>query len=110
MSEEARKYLLDILECIGFIQEQTAHIKTFDDYANNKLVKAAAERKLEIIGEALGKALKIKPDLPVSHKQNIIGMRNRIIHAYDEVDDAMVWEVIAKYLPVLKEEVERLMK
>ncbi len=59
MSEEIRKYLLDILECVRFISEQTAGIKAFEDYRNNKLVKAAVERKLEIIGEALGKALKI---------------------------------------------------
>ncbi len=110
MSEEIKKYLLDIRECVLFIQEQTTGIKTFEGYTGNKLVKAAVERKLEIIGEALGKALKINADLSISHKQNIIGMRNRIIHAYDEVDDAMVWEVMNKYLPALKEEVEKLLQ
>ena len=37
-------------------------------------------------------------------------MRNRIIHAYDAVDDVLIWEVIKKHLPVLKKEVEQLLQ
>lgn len=109
MNEEVKKYLFDILECIQFIKEQTGSTKTFEEYRSNKLVKAAVERKLEIIGEALRKALKINPNLPISNKQNIIGMRNRIIHAYDDVDDVMIWEVVTKYLSILQSEVDKLL-
>lgn len=34
-------------------------------------------------------------------------MRNRLIHAYDNVDDRIVWEVIRKDLPKLKAEAEQ---
>lgn len=37
-------------------------------------------------------------------------MRNKLIHGYDEVEDTVVWNVIVKYLPQLKEEVEILLK
>ena len=32
----------------------------------------------------------------------IVGMRNRLIHSYDNVDDKIVWEVVRKHLPELK--------
>jgi len=35
---------------------------------------------------------------------------NRIIHAYDAVDDNMIWEIVVKHLPLLKKEVEALLK
>ena len=32
---------------------------------------------------------------------NIIGMRNRIIHGYDTVDDDIVWDAIENHIPDL---------
>jgi len=31
----------------------------------------------------------------------IIGMRNRIIHGYDSVDDAIVWDAVKNHIPAL---------
>jgi uncharacterized protein with HEPN domain len=73
------------------------------------LLKAAVERKLEIIGEALNKCKKYFPDIPITNKEKIISTRNRIIHAYDAVDDIMMWEIVINHLPKLKSEVEQLL-
>jgi uncharacterized protein with HEPN domain len=44
------------------------------------------------------------PELP-----RIVAFRNRIIHGYDSVDDATVWGVIEKHLPLLVAQAERLL-
>jgi uncharacterized protein with HEPN domain len=67
------------------------------------------ERKFEIIGEALNRCMKIMPDISITNKEKIVGTRNRIIHAYDSVDDILIWEIINKHLPLLKEEVTALL-
>ncbi len=110
MSDEVKKYLSDIFECITFIETQVGPVKIFANYKNNLLLKAAVERKIEIIGEALNKALKLEPTLIITNKEKIISTRNRIIHAYDAVDDNMIWEIVVKHLPLLKEEVSVLLK
>lgn len=97
MNDLVRKYLNDILMCIEFIEVETRMTKSFKEYQVNKLLRAATERQFEIIGEALNKALKIEPDLPLTNKLRIVGMRNRITHAYDSVDEILLWEVIKKH-------------
>lgn len=73
------------------------------------MMKAAVERKLEIIGEAMNKATKQSPDLAIPSKYKIISLRNRIIHAYDAVDDILIWEVVQRHLLLLKQDVIRLL-
>ena len=53
--------------------------------------------------------VKLIPDIPISEKHLIIGMRNRVIHGYDKIDDGIVWGAIIKHLPVLKKEIEQLL-
>jgi len=59
-----------------------------------KMLRSAVEREFEIIGEALNQLNKIDQNLPVSNKSLIVGMRNRVIHGYDKVDDEIVWGAI----------------
>jgi uncharacterized protein with HEPN domain len=40
----------------------------------------------------------------------IIGFRNRLIHGYDNVDDAIVWDLVTRKLPELEKQVLNLMK
>lgn len=68
-------------------------------------LKRAIERNLEIIGEAVSRILKFNKDIPISNARNIIGLRNQIIHSYDNISDEYLWGVIVKHLPVLKSEI-----
>jgi len=36
-----------------------------------------------------------------------VDFRNRLIHAYDKIDDAIVWAILKNYIPLLKEEVAK---
>jgi uncharacterized protein with HEPN domain len=70
----------------------------------------ALVRCIEIIGEAASRVepssrLAI-PDLPWP---DIIGMRNRLIHAYFDVDIALVCETIRTDLPPLVSRLERIL-
>lgn len=109
MTERNRKYLYDILIAIENIEEFIRDISDFTEYQKDKKTKSAVERQLVIIGEAVNQYRKESDsDLDSSHQ--IINFRNRLVHAYDAIDDSIVWVIIQKYLPELKKEAEELIK
>jgi uncharacterized protein with HEPN domain len=59
-------------------------------------------RLIEIVGEAASRvsssAQERHPEIPW---QDIIGMRNRIVHGYDRVDFDILWDVVELHLPPL---------
>lgn len=59
-------------------------------------------RLLEIVGEAANQIPKQEreryPNIPWAE---IIGLRNRLIHSYDEVDFDILWEIVTHDLPPL---------
>jgi len=59
-------------------------------YTASEVVHSAAERKFEIIGEALGQLSKLDPLLAdrIPHRREIIAFRNLLIHGYAGVDHA----------------------
>ena len=73
------------------------------------MLRRAIEREFEIIGEAMNRIDKLDSTIKISGKFQIIGMRNRVIHSYDKVDDEIVWGTIIRHLPLLKAEVETLL-
>jgi uncharacterized protein with HEPN domain len=109
MTDEIKKYLTDILGSCLSIEEFTKDIQSFSDYEKNKMLKRAVERELEIIGEALNRARKEDASISVSNAVQIISLRNRIIHEYEAVNDATIYTIIKKYMPVLKTEVQNIL-
>ncbi len=57
----------------------------------------------------MNNALQLDGNLPISNARRIVNTRNKIIHGYDEVDEALIWEIVIKYLPVLQKEVQILL-
>jgi|SRR5690606_2459502 uncharacterized protein with HEPN domain len=109
MTDKEKKYLSDILHSVHLIHSFTEKITSFEQYKGDPLVKGAVERHLGIIGEAVNKFLKESPKNTLTHAQQIISLRNRIIHAYDNIDDRIIWTIVKKHLNPLKEEIERMM-
>lgn len=109
MNEDVRKWLLDIAEAIQNVDVHLSGKRDFTTYQSNIRIRRAIERELEIIGEATNRISKADSRIIITNARRIIDLRNRVIHAYDAVDDVIVWSVVIKSLPVLKEDVERLL-
>lgn len=107
MKREIRKYLFDIKTSIDSINEFLGEKRNFFEYQNNKLLRRGIEREIEIIGEAMNRALKLDPNLNIRNAKQIVDTRNWVIHSYDKVDDLIIWAIVSKYLPALKNEVEK---
>lgn len=110
MQHSVSKYLFDIQTSIDSIEEYLGTQRSFSAYLADKKLRRAVERELEIIGEAVGKILQLEPDTPIDNARKIIGLRNRVIHAYDNVDNETVWGVIVNHLPILRRDVEKFLK
>jgi uncharacterized protein with HEPN domain len=105
MDNKIKKFLFDIETSIVSIENYLEGKRDFDIYKKNKMLRRAVERELEIIGEALNNIEKTDPNIKISAKRQIIGLRNRVIHGYDKIDDEIIWGTIIKHLPILKTEI-----
>lgn len=110
MSHSPAKLLADILGAadaiITFLNGRDR-----DDYDADLMFRSAVERQLEILGEAVRRLDLLAPGLAeqLSEHRRIIAFRNIIAHAYDGLDDDVVWQVVTEKLPVLRQEACRLL-
>jgi uncharacterized protein with HEPN domain len=111
MTVATKKLLLDVREAGESILQHTSG-KTLSEYSADRFFRRAVEREFEIIGEALRRIEQRDPPAAarISELRLIIDFRNRIIHGYDTVDDAVVWGVIETHLPSLIKEVKDLLE
>lgn len=110
MDLEIKKCLFDIKESIASIESFLGDKRDFNVYISNKMLQRAVEREFEIIGEAMNRIEKLDPSINISSKKQIINMRNRVIHGYDKIDNEIIWGTIVRYLPILKTEIQVLLK
>jgi len=107
MNEAARKRLRDALDACRRIEIQTAG---FDEalYLDAPTVTYAVNWLLMVLGEAMTVALREEPALEeaIPEARSAIGLRNRIVHGYDSVDDRVVWAVVRDHLPKIKMQIE----
>ncbi len=109
MTDIQRKYLIDVEDAILHIESFTISVSSLKDYEENLLVRRGVERELEIIGEALGQLLKTENPPDISNARRIVDLRNRIIHGYDSVDNAIIWGILERHLLELKAQVGALL-
>jgi len=76
--------------------------KTREDLANTRLLQLGLVRLVEIVGEAAASIPKDQrakyPGIPW---QDVVGMRNKLIHEYDTVDLDILWGTVSVELPDL---------
>ena len=111
MRLEAKKFLYDIQHASNLLEQFTAG-KTFADYQQDAMLRYAVERGLAIIGEALSQLAKIDAAMAarIGQHRSIIAFRNILIHAYAEVDDRIVWDIVETELPQLHAEATALLR
>jgi uncharacterized protein with HEPN domain len=107
MKSGARQRPLDVLEACRAV-ERFAKGRDFTAYQSDEMLRAAVERKLEVIGEAFTKLEDVEPEVAEGFPdlRKIVGLRNRIIHGYDTVDDEIIWDVVQNKLSALQRQVE----
>ncbi len=110
MTVFALKYLHDISDAINDLEMCLINVENFEMFSNDFALKRVAERQFEIIGEALRKYNSIEGVQKIEDAKKIIGLRNIIAHAYDSVDYALIWAIIKRDLPILKIEVDNIIK
>jgi uncharacterized protein with HEPN domain len=111
MSQKADEvYLRHILDAITQIEGYTAGVSR-EDFFRNRLLQDAVVRQVEIIGEA---ARQVSEELQARYPQvlwrEIIGMRNRIVHAYFDLDLEAVWDTVQEDLPQLKAQAQKIVE
>lgn len=110
MNDRSAKLLWDVRRAAGRAIEFLDGLP-LDAYLANALVRSAVERQIGIIGDALAELRRRDPTAAqqVPRLNEIIGTRNILIHGYDTVDDAKVWTIVTSNLPVLIEDVSRIL-
>lgn len=99
-------YLNSIEEINSYFEN---HSKDFSRYQKDLKTKRAVERNIEIIGEAMSRILKRDQAINISSSRKLVDTRNRIIHAYDAVSDEIIWSIVVRHLPILKNEIDEIL-
>ena len=93
-------------EAIGMIQGKDRN--ALDD---DRVLELALVRLMEIIGEAAGRVTpETRQQLPSIPWSDVVAMRNRLIHGYDNVDHDILWDTITHDLPILLKAVDELLR
>jgi uncharacterized protein with HEPN domain len=109
MPRDCKVYLEDILAAIRKIRRYTAGL-SLNLLARDERTFDPVVRNLEVIGEA---AKKIPEEVRARHGnvdwKRISSLRDILIHEYFGVDPEIVWDIVENKLPVLEEQVEKIL-
>ncbi|MFM7567522.1 MAG: DUF86 domain-containing protein, partial [Betaproteobacteria bacterium] len=110
MARDPRAYLWDAREAAKSILIFTQDLDAAG-YSASDLIRAAVERKFEVIGESLNQLAKQDSTLEarIPDLAQIIAFRNQLIHGYATVSAATVWNIVQHSLPELIHAVQRLL-
>jgi uncharacterized protein with HEPN domain len=111
MRRDSLGLLEDIRAAAQFIADDTNGF-TFDAFAADRRTRQLVERNFEIIGEAINRLRRHDPAIAsrISGPNLIVGLRNALIHGYDVIDYSTIWRTVQESLPVLRTEVELLLR
>ncbi len=91
------------LDAIRFIKGRTR-----EELQTDRMLLLSLVKSIEIIGEAASKiSAESRNELPDIPWKDIITMRNRLIHAYFDIDQNVVWDTVTADLPPLVATLEK---
>jgi len=84
---------------------------SFEEFRENRMMANAIIRSLEVIREAASQvSLDFKNNHPEIEWRIIVGMRNRLVHAYFDINFSVVWETVRENLPPFIEQLKNILK
>ena len=109
MSRTYDIYLQDIVEAIKRIESYVQDTNRFQ-FETDQMRFDAVVRNLEVIGESVKRVPdSIRKNYPSVAWRKIAGLRDRLIHAYFDIDIDIIWDIVQSELPVLKSEIQRIL-
>ena len=110
-NNDIKVWLYDISQAIDRIDSFFSdRPKLYAEFIKDFRTKYAVERNIEIIGEAMNRLLKQNETIQITNARKIVDARNQISHGYDRISDETIWGIVINHLPILKTEVENLLK
>jgi len=112
MNERARNLLLDARDAAD---DGRAFIgaTSLDDFVEDRLLKYGVYHAIQIAGEALNVATEfIREEILVEYipeLRKVIGTRHVLVHGYAEINDETIWSIARDGLPMLIEQIDRLL-
>lgn len=104
-----QSYLLDVFESSKIIVSYLDQ-KTIEDFLEDIQLQDSVIRRLEIIGEATARisvdTQNLYPSIPWREMK---GMRNLLIHEYDEIDTELVWKTAKDDIPALVSQLSKIL-
>lgn len=111
MDRKVKKYLYDIFAAIEeielFVRERS---RRYDAFCEDLCFQRAVQMNIAIIGDAVNRVLKEQSDIEIFNARQIVNTRNYVIHGYDSLRLEMLWAIVIKDLPILKQEVSKLLE
>jgi len=108
MGRDPTVYLVHMLETARRSVSSVAGCSS-EAFAHDPTLRLAAERMIQIIGEA---ARRVPDDVRARHTdipwRAIVAMRHKLVHDYFEADPDAVWSTIVHDLPPLIAQLERI--
>lgn len=106
-----RALLSDVVQSTGDILRVTADADE-NTYCSDRDLRRLCERNFQIAGEALRDVQRHFPDelRYIEDAENVIRFRHVVVHAYADLDPAMVWRIIREHLPRLNAQAESHLK
>lgn len=93
------------IEAIGLVARRKRK-----DLETDRLLMHALTRLVEIVGEAAGRVpVEIQKKHGTIPWSDVVGMRHRLIHGYDEVDLDVLWATADEDLPTLVKQLDRVL-
>ncbi|MBI4811013.1 MAG: DUF86 domain-containing protein [Ignavibacteriales bacterium] len=110
MNRELVDYIQDVIDATESGMKFVYGME-YDDFIQDDKTIFAVIRAIEVIGEAAknisNDVRKRYPEIPW---RNIVGMRDKLIHAYFGVDIKRVWKTIKEEIPPLKPIFEQMLR
>jgi uncharacterized protein with HEPN domain len=109
MKKDYLVYIDDILDAMDKAEKFVAGM-SYEQFENDLRTTFAVTRALEIVGEA---TKRLPPDIREKHPhipwKDMAGMRDVIIHGYDNVNLQIVWDVVKRDIPRIRLQIQQIL-